>query len=329
MFKKSYFILPVLAGMVAFQSCDKLKGDSFKKSATGLEYKLYGKSKDGKYESKEAPTDTTKLNKTGQIVRMHMKYEGVTAKGKKDSTLLDSYSKGMPFWIPVMKPSFKGGLEEAFAMVTPGDSGVFKVSADSLFANTFKQPLPPFIQKGSQLTFYIKAEKVMSEQEAMTDQQTTMMSFMEKQNKKDDAVIQKYAKDKGLQPQKTNSGLYYVVTQQGSGATPTPGQMVSVHYKGTTLDGKEFDSSYNNPQSGGKPIEFPIGQGAVIRGWDEGIALLNKGTKATLLIPSTMAYGPQETPKIPANSVLRFDVELTDIKAGQPQPQFNPNQLPQ
>ncbi|MGV3589739.1 MAG: FKBP-type peptidyl-prolyl cis-trans isomerase [Adhaeribacter sp.] len=315
MFTKSKFILPVLAGLFAFQACDK--GGSFKKSESGLEYKLFSQTKDGKYEAKEFPNlkDSTKLNKEGQIVRLHMKY--ITA---KDSVLLDSREKGMPFWIPVMKPSFKGGLEEAFAALTPGDSGVFKVNADSLFAKTFQQPLPKFIEKGSTLTFFIKSEKVMSQQEAMMDQQTSMMAFMEKQNKTDDAVIQKYIKDKGLQPQKTNSGLYYVVTQEGNGTKAEPGKMVAVNYTGTTLDGKEFDSSKKQ----GKPIEFPLGQGAVIRGWDEGIALLNKGSKATFLIPSTMAYGPQESPEIPANSVLRFDVELVDVKdmPAQQAPQF-------
>ena len=319
MFTKSKFILPVLAGLFAFQACDK--GGSFKKNESGLEYKLFSQTKDGKYEAKEFPSlkDSTKLNKEGQIVRLHMKY--IT---EKDSVLLDSRQKGMPFWIPVMKPSFKGGLEEAFAALTPGDSGVFRVNADSLFAKTFQQPLPKFIKKGSNLTFFIKSEKVMSQQEAMMDQQTSMMAFMEKKNKTDDAVIQKYIKDKGLQPQKTNSGLYYVVTQEGSGPKAEPGKLVAVNYTGTTLDGKEFDSSKKQ----GKPIEFPLGQSAVIRGWDEGIALLNKGSKATFLIPSTMAYGPQESPEIPANSVLRFDVELVDVKdmpAQQQQaPQFNP-----
>lgn len=315
MFTKSKFILPVLAGLFAFQACDK--GGSFKKSESGLEYKLFSQTKDGKYEAKEFPSlkDSTKLNKEGQIVRLHMKY--ITA---KDSVLLDSREKGMPFWIPVMKPSFKGGLEEAFAALTPGDSGVFKVNADSLFAKTFQQQLPKFIEKGSTLTFFIKSEKVMSQQEAMMDQQTSMMAFMEKQNKTDDAVIQKYIKEKGLQPQKTNSGLYYVVTQEGNGPKAEPGKMVAVNYTGTTLDGKEFDSSKKQ----GKPIEFPLGQQAVIRGWDEGIALLNKGSKATFLIPSTMAYGPQESPEIPANSVLRFDVELVDVKdmPAQQAPQF-------
>jgi len=156
----------------------------------------------------------------------------------------------------------------------------------------------------------------------MMDQQTSMMAFMEKQNKTDDAVIQKYIKEKGMQPQKTNSGLYYVITQPGNGPKAEAGKMVAVNYTGTTLDGKEFDSSKKQ----GRPIEFPLGQSAVIRGWDEGIALLNKGSKATLLIPSTMAYGPQDSPDIPANSVLRFDVELVDVKdmPAQQAPQFNP-----
>jgi FKBP-type peptidyl-prolyl cis-trans isomerase len=193
-----------------------------------------------------------------------------------------------------------------------------------LFTKTFKQPLPKFIPKGSFLTFFIKSDKVMSQQEAMMDQQTTMMAFMEKQNKTDEAIIQKYVKDKGLNAQKTNSGIYYVIDKPGTGISPTSGKLVSVQYTGTTLDGKEFDSSKKQ----GRPIEFPLGQGAVIRGWDEGIALLKEGSKATFLIPSTLAYGPQDSPNIPANSVLRFDVELVDVKdmPQQQAPQFNPQQ---
>ncbi|WP_034256549.1 FKBP-type peptidyl-prolyl cis-trans isomerase [Adhaeribacter aquaticus] len=319
MFKNTKVILPVLAaGMLAFQACNKLGGNSFKKTETGLEYQLFAKNKDGKYEAKEAPsaTDTTKLNKEGQILRVHMRFDGQLEKGSKDTTLTNSFTS-LPIYLPITKPSFKGSVEEAFAMLAPGDSGVFKVNADSTFLKTFKQPsIPPRFKKGGTFTFYLKAEKVMSQQEAMMDQQTEMMAFMAKQNKIDEGVIEKYLKENkfSMQPQKTSSGLYYVITKEGTGPKPEAGKMVSVQYTGTTLDGKEFDSSYKNPQLGGKPIEFPIGQGAVIRGWDEGIALLNKGTKATLIIPSTMAYGPQEQPKIPANSVLRFDVELVDIK---------------
>jgi FKBP-type peptidyl-prolyl cis-trans isomerase FkpA len=86
---------------------------------------------------------------------------------------------------------------------------------------------------------------------------------------------------------------------------------VSVNYNGTLLSGKQFDSS----DKAGKPIDFPIGQGAVIPGWDEGIALLNKGSRAILLIPSALAYGTRGAgADIPANAPLRFEVELVDVQ---------------
>ncbi|MDQ3290082.1 MAG: FKBP-type peptidyl-prolyl cis-trans isomerase [Bacteroidota bacterium] len=235
------------------------------------------------------------------------------SKSGKDTLLFDTRKNGFPVQIPIMKPTFKGGLEDAFSLVRPGDSAVFRISADSLFARTFNQPLPPFIKKGSMLTFQVLAQKVQSQQEAMMDQQKMMMEFMEKQNKKDEQIIQEYVKKEGLKAQKTASGLYYIINQPGNGAPAKAGQTVSVKYKGTLLNGKVFDTS-DNPQLGGKPFQFTLGQSQVIRGWDEGIALLNKGAKGTLIVPSTMAYGPQEQRDIPANSVLRFDVELVDVK---------------
>ena len=138
-----------------------------------------------------------------------------------------------------------------------------------------------------------------------------MQAHAEQQVAIDDQTLQKYIKDNNLKAEKTASGLYYIITQKGTGPTPKAGQIVAVNYRGTTLDGKEFDSSAKT----GVPFEFQIGQGQVIRGWDEGIALLNKGTKATLLIPSTMAYGQQGAgADIPADASLRFEVELVDIK---------------
>ncbi|TPE45035.1 peptidylprolyl isomerase [Pontibacter mangrovi] len=222
-----------------------------------------------------------------------------------------------------MAPTMKGGLENAFMMLSAGDSGVFKLNADTLFNKTFGQPLPPFVKPGSELTFRIKAERVMNQAEAETYQQELMQKYMEeskvrakKQTKVDDEKIQEYIKEQNLENvQKTESGVYYVVTEQGKGQKPAPGDEVAVHYKGTHLNGKEFDSSYNNPMSGGEPIRFPLGQGRVIQGWDDAIAELNEGSKAILLIPSPLAYGEQERgPEMPANSILRFDVELVDVK---------------
>jgi peptidylprolyl isomerase len=112
-------------------------------------------------------------------------------------------------------------------------------------------------------------------------------------------------------PVKTASGLEYTITSKGNGKKPVVGDKVKVHYTGTLLDGTKFDSSVDR----GQPFTFELGMGRVIKGWDEGIALLNVGDKASFVIPAELGYGPQANGKIPANSILKFDVELLDIIA--------------
>ncbi len=111
--------------------------------------------------------------------------------------------------------------------------------------------------------------------------------------------------------EKTNSGLRYKMIQKGSGKKAENGKIVSVHYTGQLEDGKVFDSSI--PRK--KPIEFPLGQGNVIEGWDEGIALLQVGDKARFVIPSHLGYGSRGAGgAIPPNATLIFDVELMDVR---------------
>ena len=111
--------------------------------------------------------------------------------------------------------------------------------------------------------------------------------------------------------EKTESGLRYKMIQKGSGKQAESGKTVSVHYEGSLETGKVFDSSY--PRK--KPIEFKLGQGQVIEGWDEGIALLQVGDKARFVIPSYLGYGTSGAGGvIPPNATLIFDVELMDVK---------------
>jgi peptidylprolyl isomerase len=113
----------------------------------------------------------------------------------------------------------------------------------------------------------------------------------------------------------TASGLQYIEVAPGAGDLAKPGDVVEVHYRGTLADGTEFDSSYQR----GDPIQFVLGAGAVIPGWDEGIALMRKGGKATLIIPPTLAYGERGAGGvIPPNATLTFDVELVEIRRGPP-----------
>jgi len=111
--------------------------------------------------------------------------------------------------------------------------------------------------------------------------------------------------------EKTESGLRYQYIQRGEGKQAQAGKTVSVHYEGSLENGKVFDSSY--PRK--KPIEFKLGQGQVIEGWDEGIALLKVGDKARFVIPSDLGYGSRGAGgAIPPNATLIFDVELMDVK---------------
>ncbi len=109
----------------------------------------------------------------------------------------------------------------------------------------------------------------------------------------------------------TDSGLRYQVIQEGNGVKAEKGKTVSVHYKGQLADGTVFDSSYKRNQ----PIDFPLGMGQVISGWDEGISLLKVGDKARFVIPSNLAYGSAGAGGvIPPDATLVFDVELMDVK---------------
>jgi peptidylprolyl isomerase len=113
----------------------------------------------------------------------------------------------------------------------------------------------------------------------------------------------------------TDSGLQYVVLERGDGPVPQAGEIVAVHYRGTLEDGTEFDNSYDR----GQPFAFPLGQGRVIAGWDEGIALLTVGSKARLIIPPDLAYGEQGAGGvIPPNATLIFEVELVSVQPGSP-----------
>jgi len=109
----------------------------------------------------------------------------------------------------------------------------------------------------------------------------------------------------------TASGLKYVDERAGTGPNPRPGQKVTVNYRGTLENGKQFDSSYDK----GQPYEFVIGRGNVIKGWDEGLMTMKVGGKRKLIVPSELGYGPMGYGRdIPPNAKLLFDVEMLGIK---------------
>jgi peptidyl-prolyl cis-trans isomerase A (cyclophilin A) len=152
-----------------------------------------------------------------------------------------------------------------------------------------------------------QAAEAFDAADAFANFESNRLKAIEEQKKAQEAALASVTEGY----EKTASGLFYKIETPGAGASPSQGQNVSVHYKGSLLDGTVFDSSYKRNQ----PIDFALGVGQVIKGWDEGIALLSKGAKATFIIPADLGYGSAGAGGlIPPDATLQFEVELVDFK---------------
>jgi len=283
---------------------------NFKTTPHGLDY----------YIAKDAAGTTANV---GDHVEMHITTHIKTASGS-DSVLFDSrrVNNNQPVPFQVQPAQFNGDLAEGFTMLSAGDSAVFRVPMDSMQAKT-GQPLPEWMPKGSKMEYEVVMVSVKTAAQVQKDAQ----EHEAKQKATDDKLLQEYfKKNKITGVKKTASGLYYKINKTGAGDTARAGQKVTVNYTGKTIAGKAFDSNVDSAFKHVEPFSFTLGQGQVIPGWDVGVGLLKKGSKATLYIPSPMAYGERSpSPDIPANGILIFDVEVTDIgKADAPPAEHGP-----
>ncbi|WP_051296165.1 FKBP-type peptidyl-prolyl cis-trans isomerase [Eisenibacter elegans] len=272
--------------------CGQNKGEKFS-TESGLEGVLFAKDKKA---TKAKIGDLLDFEYAMYVVRQ----------GKEDSLLNSDKISGPATMVPLETPAYPGDVMEIFTMMALGDSIFVLTSADSLEKYTGQQ-LPPFIPKGSKLKYIFKLTKAQ-DRETFEKEQTAKADA---QKAIDDKLIMEYIEKNKLDAKKQASGLYYVQTKAGAGDKPQIGSEVTVHYTGMLLNGTKFDSSVDRKE----PFKFPVGVGAVIPGWDEGISLMPKGEKATFLIPSHLAYGPNGAGgAIPANAVLIFEVEMLDFK---------------
>lgn len=219
------------------------------------------------------------------------------------------------------------GMDEIFLTLRKGDSIQFESTAKVIFGANF----PPFMKEEDIVKVKLGAFEIMDQAaiEAFFNQ------TMEVEDKKraeravelvaaEGKTIEAYIQEKGLTASKTESGLYYVIEKEGTGEATTPGTTMYVNYAGYLLDGTLFDTSMpeiakaNNIFDTERPYEalpVNVGMGQVIPGWDEGLMLLKKGSKGKFIIPSPLGYGENGAgAMIPPNSILVFDVEVTDVQ---------------
>lgn len=289
--KKQNLILLALTAIFFTMSwgCKQGGSESYTETEDGLLYKFIVES------------DNEAMPEISDIITVTMDY------GIEDSTMFTSVDVPQPIQMQVNEPLFKGGFMEGFTLMHLGDSAEFLMKTDSVFKHFFRSKTPPGIDTIEYMWFRIGLEDIKTQEEAAKERQMAM----EKNRNEEKVNRDAYLKEHSITVEPTESGLYYIETKKGSGKTPEPADTVQVHYTGYLLDGTKFDSSLDRD----KVFEFPLGQGRVIPGWDEGIGMMRVGGKARLIIPSSLGYGERGAGQaIPPFSTLIFDVELVGIK---------------
>jgi FKBP-type peptidyl-prolyl cis-trans isomerase len=290
-FRKRISVFSIV--LVLLHSCSAQ--ESLKKTEKGLRYIFH----------KDVPGPTAKLN---DIITFHVKIFN-----SDDSLILDSYSSGLPQKSKVTPPLFDGSFEEGWLLMSKGDSVTMFVQSDSIFYGVPLEQRPPMFKPRSLIRFVFKLENIQSEEEFKKEQEQLAAKLKNDQQ----VEIQKYLATHKLKSVIFDDGIHYIQKKTSkTGIKPSKGDTVSVHYTGKFLNGKVFDSSLQR----GTPIEFPLGIGFVIQGWDKGIANMAEGESGTLIIPSHLGYGAQDNGPIPANSILVFDVELIKVKKSKKAP---------
>ena len=256
----------------------------------------------GAYVVMEKEGSGDKVKPSNEIM---INYEKFLLSGKKIESNIDTAFKNTnPLKVSIGMRQLITGLDEGLQSFKKGGKGqIFIPSKLAYGANKFPINAKDTIPANSVIKVDVEILEIID-----------VVAEAIKLSAKEEEEIKAYIKANNLTATRTNSGLYYVITQEGTGNKPSVGDEVNMNYTGMFLDGNKFDSNVDSSFGHVQPFIFPLGQGRVIRGWDEGILLLKKGTKAKLILPSSIAYGKNGSGKIPANSILQFDVELLDIK---------------
>jgi len=218
-------------------------------------------------------------------------------------------TNGSQFFITEVSTPWLDGKHTIFGKVVKGEetideiSNVEKDSRDKPTTNVVLEKVKIFT-KGEKYKKY-DAEKIFSEGKSKIEESNKIY------NQKKEEEIKKRLDSLKHGMDTTDSGLVYKITKTSDGKKPVSGDVVSVHYTGKLIDGQVFDSSFSRNE----PIEFPVGVGRVIKGWDEGILLLKEGEEATFIIPPSLAYGESGAGGvIPPNAWLIFEVKLVNIR---------------
>ncbi len=295
---RTIITLGAVIATLMITSCSKYPG--FKKSESGIFYKYYVESK-----------DTTKVTE-GSILTMNLKYRLKIA--DKDSVLFNSADNPTrPFEINQAKSEFKGDIYEAFGMLHKGDSATFILNAKDFFTKTAKYPqLPAGIDSTTMIYFDVKLLNV----ETMEARQKAEKEKAEKLKGEEPAKIQDYITKNKVTVAPSDSGVYLITQNPGSGRSIAKTDFVKINLTVSSIDGKKIFSTLDQ----NRPITFEYGKPFDTKGFDEAIATMKKGSKATVVVPSAMGFGAQGKKDMSGKDIIApyspvvYDIEVLDVK---------------
>ncbi len=268
----------------------------------------------GSYFKLDKKGDESKTLNKGDVVFMSH-----TMTTEKDSLLFNYKTMlrgGQPYAMRLDAPKYKGDMFEMILKMHPGDSASFMLRIDSMFQRYYHQPVPKFLDSTGFIVYHVRIDSVYSSQkveEIEKKQKAAQESFMEKAKTAEDSLLKKYLADNKITEKPTATGLYIVVKQKGKGAKVQKGDNAEVNYKGMLTNGQVFDESAKHD----KAFSFGVGMQQVIPAWDEALQTMNVGSKALIVCPSSLGYGPSGSGPIPPYAPLVFEIEVVKVNPAQ------------
>lgn len=256
-------------------------------------------------------------------------------KDSNDSTWRTTYEMTSQPYIVIRDTSLiksEDGMSQMIRMLSAGDSVVLSIHIKDFFKDIVRSPIPPQFDTTLTFTYQFKVDSIVPkdsvksyEQKLYAIQQAKLVADQQAQFIKDTTAIAEYLSKNNIVAQTTELGMRYVITKPGKGPKGVPGMKAEVRYAGYTLEGMYFDTNvkavalekglHDERREPYPTYPVTIDQSQVISGWHEALKLLNKGAKATIFIPSNLAYGTYGNGRmIPPNTVLIFDLEVVDLK---------------
>ena len=298
-------ILVTAAAILSLTACKNSKFSGYEE-ITGSYFKLDKKG------------DESKILNKGDVVFMSH-----TMTNEKDS-LLFSYKTmlrpGQPYAMRLDLPKYKGDMFEMMLKMHDKDSASFMLRIDSMFHKYYHQPIPKFLDSTGYIVYHVRIDSVYSSakvDEIEKKNKATQEAFLEKAKTAEDSLLKKYITDNKITEKPTASGLYIIIKEKGKGTKVKAGDNTEVKYKGMLTNGQVFDESAKH---GDKPFSFSVGMKQVIPAWDEALLTMSVGTKALIVCPSSIGYGPSGSGPIPPYAPLIFEIEVMKINPPQQTP---------